>query len=232
MNTKNKTSILLGIAFLFQAITAAISKGMLFDPLIVKDDITQSMINIADKSWMLSANIIGQMVTAMGIIFLGVMLYLSLKKQNKIIALVALGFYVFEATLIAVSRIDAFSLIRISQEFVALGQPEYLETMGKLALDATSYGYALHMLPFCIGAILFYSLLYKSKIISRVFSIWGLVTLIPCLVATIIEIFGTFVPIYVYLPYAPFEFVVRIWILIKGLKINQEITENVKRRIK
>jgi hypothetical protein len=228
MNTKNKTSTLLGIAFLFQAVTAAISKGILFDPLIAEGDITQSMLNIANKSWMLSANILFQMITAMGINFLGVMLYRSLKKHGNTIALVALGFYVFEATLIAVSRIDAFSLLRISQEFVATGQPEYLKIMGKLALNATQYGYVLHMLPFCVGAMLFYYLLYKSKVIPRGLSLWGLITLVPCLIATIIELFGFYVPIYVYLPYAPFEFVVGIWILAKGMKNKDEIQEDFK----
>lgn len=125
--------------------------------------------------------------------------------------------------MIAVSRIDAFKMLRISQEFASAGESVYLETIGRLSLEATYYGYTMHMLPFCIGAMLFYYLLYKSKIIPRGLSIWGLITLVPCLIATLVEIFGVYVPIYVYLPYAPFEFVAGIWIIIKGLNIQTEM---------
>jgi hypothetical protein len=45
--------------------------------------------------------------------------------------LVALGFYALEAALLAVSRTEAFSLLRISQEFAASGQPANLLIIGK-----------------------------------------------------------------------------------------------------
>ncbi len=57
---------------------------------------------------------------------------------------------------------------------------------------------------------------------------WGLITLVPCLIATVIELFGFYVPIYVYLPYAPFEFVVGIWILVKGINDKNEIHKDFK----
>ena len=56
--------------------------------------------------------------------------FCSPEEQSEKIALVALGFYILEAALLAVSRIEAFSLLRISQEYVIAGQPAYLETMG------------------------------------------------------------------------------------------------------
>ena len=73
------------------------------------------------------------------------------------------------------------------------------------------------MLPFCVGAILFYYLLYKSRVIPRVLSAWGLVSVPIVLVATVLAILGYRVPFLVYVPYVPFEWVVGAWILIKGL---------------
>jgi len=213
MDTNNKTSRVLGIAFLLQAITSLTSGMILKLALIVPGNISETMINIAKNAWLMRANILGEMITALGIIFLGAILFLTLRKQNEKIALVALGFYILEAALLAVSRIEAFSLLRISQEYVAAGQPAYLQTIGNLAYDSMSFGYTLLMLAFCPGGILFYYLLYKSVVIPRGLSLWGLITVFPCLAATLFAIFGYTLPFAIYLPYVPFEFVIGVWIL-------------------
>jgi hypothetical protein len=155
----------------------------------------------------------------LGIIFLGAMLFVTLRKQNEKIALVALGFYLLETALLAVSRMATFSLIGISQEYVKAGYPAYLLTMGNLAFESMDFvGSTLHMLAFCFGGILFYYLLYKSGIVPRGLSLWGLITVFPCLIGTLLAIFDYQVPFLVYLPYAPFELVIAVWILVKGLK--------------
>jgi hypothetical protein len=223
MNTVNKTSRVLGVAFLLQAITDLISGLILKLALTVPGDISKTMINIANKPWLMRANILGEITTAVGIIFLGAILFVTLRKQNENIALIALGFYILEAALLAASRIEAFSLLRISQEYVAAGNPAYLQTIGNLAFESMNFGYTLIMLPFCLGAILFYYLLYKSGVAPRALSLWGLITVFPCLIGTLFSVFGYQVPFFVYLPYVPFEFVIGVWILVKGINDASEI---------
>jgi len=229
MNSVNNTSRVLGVAFLLQAITSLISGMILKLALIVPGNITESMINIANNAWLMRANILGEMITAVGIIFLGAVLFVTLRKQNEKIALVALGLYILEAALLAASRIPAFSLLHISQEYVTAGHPANLLMMGNLAFESMNFGYTLLMLPFSLGAILFYYLLYKSGVVPRVLSLWGLITAVfPCLIATLFSIFGYQVPFFVYLPYAPFEFAIGVWILVKGIKIQQTSRIQIK----
>lgn len=191
--------------------------------LIVPGNINESMIKIANNAWLMRTNILGEMITTAGIIFLGAVLFVTLRKQNEKIALIALGFYILEGALLAASRIPAFSLLRISQEYATAGHLVNLLMMGNLAFESMNFGYTLLMLPFCFGAILFYYLLYKSDIIPRVLSLWGLLSVLPCLIATLFSIFGHQVPFFVYLPYVPFEFVVGVWILVKGIKVQQTV---------
>ena len=216
MNTVSKTSRVLGVAFLLQAITSLTSGMILKQALTVPGNIGETMIKIANNAWLMRANILGAMITALGIIFLGAILFVTLRKQNEKMALVALGFYILEAALLAASRMEAFSLLRISQEYVTAGHPAFLQTIGNLAFESMDFGSTLHMLAFCPGGILFYYLLYKSGIIPRVLSLWGLITVIPCLIATLSAIFGYKLPFAIYLPYAPFEFVIGVWILSKA----------------
>jgi hypothetical protein len=216
MNSERKLSVALGTAFLFQATTSLIS-GMIPMSLIVPGNIDQSMTNIAGHAGLLRANFLGDLITAVGVIALGVLLFVVLREHGEILALIALGCYLLEVALGAVSRIPAFALLRISQEYAAKGHPEDLRALGNLTLDTMDFGFGLLMLPCCIGAILFYHLLYKSRVIPRVLSAWGLVSIFVVLVATVLVISGYKVPFLVYVPYIPFEWVVGAWILIKGL---------------
>ena len=114
MNTDKNTPRLLGAAFVLQAVASLLSGLILFQPLIVSGNIIDSMTNISNNALQMRASIVVEMITAIGIVMLGSLLFVTLKKQNGKIALVALGLYLIEAALLAASRIEAFSLLRIS----------------------------------------------------------------------------------------------------------------------
>jgi len=219
MNTTNKVSRVLGVAFLLQFITS-FSSGVFIKPLwLVPGDIAATMLKIAENPGFLRANILADMLTALGVIFLGAMLFLTLRKQNEKMALVGLTFYILEGALLAASRMGTFSLLRLSQEYAITVVPELL-TFGSLSLETMDYvGDTLHMLAFCLGAILFYFLLYKSQVVPRWLSLWGLITLIPLLAGTLTAIFDMHLPFILFVPYVPFEPVIGIWILVKGIPI-------------
>jgi len=222
MNSNKNTPKLLGAAFLLQAVASLVSGLILFQPLIVSGNIIDSMTNIANNVLQMRASIVVEMITAIGIIILGVLLYLTLKKQNMKIALVALGLYLIEAALLAASRISAFSLLRISQESVIAGHPAYLQTLGNLFYESQSFGYDLHMLPFALGATLFYYLFFKSGFLPRVLSLWGLIAAPLALVGILFALFGYDVPIVVFLPNLPFELTIGVWLMVKGLRDGSE----------
>jgi hypothetical protein len=223
MNTANKTSRILGVAFLLQFVTSFSSGAFMKQAWFVPGNISETMFKIADHSLLMRTNILVDMLTALGITFLGAILFLTLRKQNEKMALTALGFYILEAALLAGSRIETFSLLRISQEYVTTGQPAYLLTMGNLAYESMDFvGNTLHMLAFCLGGILFYYLLYKSNVVPHWLSLWGLITVFPMLIGTVSQVFGSALPFYFYAPYVPFEFVLGVWILVKGIKDDSE----------
>jgi hypothetical protein len=217
MNKATTVSRVLGVAFLLQFVTS-FGNGVFLQSLwLVPDDIGATMTKIASNPGLMSASILLDMLTALGVIFLGAMLFLTLRTQNEKMALTALAFYILEGALLAASKGDAFSLLRISQEYASAGQPAYLQTMASLALESMDFvGSTLHMLAFCLGGILFYYLLYQSSLVPRALSLWGLITLFPLLVGTVTQVFGYTLPMFLYFPYVPFEFVIGVWILVKG----------------
>jgi hypothetical protein len=222
MTSDRNTVKLLGGAFLLQAIASAVSGLFLLQPLIVPGNIVDSMTNVANHAVQMRASIVVEMITAIGVVMLGALLFLVLNKQNRNIALVALGLYWIEAAILAASRIPAFSLLRASQESVLAGHPDSLQTLGTLFYEAQSFGYDLHMLPFALGATLFYLLFFTSRLIPRGLALWGLIAAPLALVGTLIVLLGYTVPIVVFLPNLPFELTMGVWFLVKGIREGSE----------
>jgi len=215
-NTNMDSTRLLGAAFLLQAIASAISYLVLRDPLIDPDGIVDTMTNIARSALQMRASIVFEMITVIWIAMLGALLFVVLKKQNMKVALVAMGLYLVEVSLLAVSSLAAFGLLRTSQESVLAGHPEHLQSLGRLIYEAMEFANDLHMLPFAVGATLFYCLVYRSRLLPRSLALLGLVAAPVALAAILMELLGVALPIYVYMPNLPFELGAGLWLLIKG----------------
>jgi hypothetical protein len=161
------------------------------------------------------------LLTSVAIIVLGVMFYVDFHEQYRIVALVALVFFVAEGITLAVGKMGAYALVPLSQDFVGAGAPEasHFQTLGSFlyyGLDRT--GYNVHMLFFCLGGILWYYLLYASSYVPRALSIWGLAAVCLLTIPVLLVLVNrnwTYLDILA-LPYAPFELVLGLWLVIKG----------------
>jgi hypothetical protein len=221
MNSDKNTVRFLGAAFLLQAI-ASLVWTLLLSSLIVIGDISASMTNISNNALRMRASIVVAMITAIGIVMIGVLMYVILKKHNRKIAIVAMGLYLVEAAILAVSRIPAFALLRISQESVIAGYPAYLDTLGNLFYESAEFGDWLHMLPFALGATLFYYLFFKSGYIPRALSLWGLIAAPLAFIGTLFGLLGYDVPLVVFLPNLPLELGIGLWLMVKGIRDGSE----------
>ena len=221
MSSNKNTPRFLGAAFLFQAI-AALAWTLLLSSLVEIGDISATMTNISNNVLQMRVSIVIALLTAIGVAILGALLYIVLHKQNKIIALVALALYLLEAAILAASRIEAFSLLRISQESVIAGHPDYLQTLGKLYYESADFGDWLHALPFAIGALLFYYLFFKSRYIPRALALFGLATASLALIGTSIVLLGFEFPLIVIGLNFLFEVTIGMWLLVKGISNGSE----------
>ncbi len=215
---QNKKNKILGIAFILQFITS-FTNGVFIKPLwYVNHDMHNTLLMIAKNPSIFRLSILLDVLTALGVIFLGAILYNSLKDVNKNIALTAFGLYVLEGALLVASKVESFTILQISQEYSKSGFSSDLLFLADISYNSMEFvGSSLHMLAFCIGAIMFYYLLFRSSTIPKWLSLWGLLSLMPLLVGTMAMIFGTSIPFVFYVPYVPFELFIGLFILTKGL---------------
>jgi hypothetical protein len=221
MNIEMNTIRLLGAAQLFVFATGIIGNQLLVS-VVGSDSMSDKLVNISDNLTRVRISNLVTLVECVGIIVLGVLFYIVFNKEYKIIALVALGLFLAEAITLAVSKIGAYALIPLSQEFVGAGAPEssYFETLGDFLYSGVDrLGYDIHLLFFALGAMLWYYLFYVSNYIPRVLSVWGIAAVCLFTVYILLTLYDRDFPPAVgilALPYLPYELFLGVWLIVKG----------------
>jgi len=157
------------------------------------------------------------------VVVIPVMMFPILKKHNESLALGYVVFRVLEAAAAFAVAISLLLLITLSQGFVKAGPPDasYFQTLGTLLIEAGDWTGVPLDLAFGLGALMFYYLLYQSKLIPRFISVWGLIggTLVLAEAGFLAMVshspFST-IPIFLWLPVAVNEMVLAVWLIVKG----------------
>ena len=211
----------LGVAFLIVVFTS-LGSGLLLMSAVGSGGISENLVDISNRPTLMRLFILSDLITSLGIIVLAVLLYVVLNKQNKIMALDALGCWLTEAMSLAISKTGASALIPLSQEFVKAGAPEhsYYQTLGEFLYSSVviQLGQTTELLFYCFGAILWYYLFYKSMYIPRAISLFGLIAVSVALGGLAFQFLGHDVSIFVYLPILPFELTIGVWLMLRGIK--------------
>ena len=225
MTAAKNTPKILGLMFIIVIILSVIS-GTFLNPLNYSmtgppENITDTMVNFSEYPAKVQLSITGYLIEAACIVFLSGLLYTVLKEQNRVIARWAFGLWILEAVFVAIRQINAFSLLYTSQGFVQAGAPSesYYQTLGSLFYRLMQFSYDVQMVFYCIGGFLFYYLFFRSNFVPAWISIFGLIVASLGFIGEVLVIFGYAVPLYIFLPILPFELIIGLWLMIKGIKV-------------
>ena len=164
-------------------------------------------------------------VLAMGIslAMVPILMYPILKKESETLAV---GYLVFRGALetftYLTTVISFLHLLTLSQAYAQAGATATLsyQAYGIVLADTKMIG-SITTIVFIIGALMFYSILYRSKLIPRWLSGWGLVSTIPYIVSGMLVLFDiigndSIIQTLLYLPLAIQEMVLGVWLIVKG----------------
>jgi hypothetical protein len=155
---------------------------------------------------------------------IAILLFPILRKYNESLALGFVGFRIIAGVFIITGVIILLLLLPLSQEFVkaeATGS-SYFQTLGGLLRAGRDLvNHVAMILALSIGDLMFYYLLYQTKLVPRWLSGWGLVGITLTILASLSLMFrliGIITPIYMVLnlPLILQEMVLAIWLIVKG----------------
>lgn len=152
-----------------------------------------------------------------------VVLYPVLRKYGEVLAL---GYVVFRGALETVIGLMApiawLLLVAMGRSYVppAAAAASGFQTSGALLLKVGENS-SLTGIVFCLGALMFYALLYRSRLVPRWISVWGLAALVPYLAAAFLTLFALLDPMsstamLLYSALALQEMVMAVWLIVKG----------------
>jgi len=218
MNSGKNTPRLLGVAFLvvlFLTFSELWAKSI-----IGTGSVSDSLVSVLDSLVQLRISILLGLILSAAIVVLAVLLFVVLHKQNKTIALVALGWWLLEAIMVAVRHLSISSLLPLSQEYVKAGAPDssYFQTLGLSFAGRWDHEYQAVLLFFSLGGMLWYYLFYRSKFIPRGLSGFGLVAASLASIGASLTILGRDPGRIMFAPTALFELSIGLWLVVKGIK--------------
>ena len=227
MNSNRKTAIIVGVLFLTAMVTYLLGASLL-----------ESILNAPDYLITVSANetqvIIGvllELINVVAIVGIAVMMFPIFKKYDEALALGYVAFRIIESVAIIASDISPLSLLTLSQEYGKAGAPDvsYFQTLGTLFMSARAHWTGLMLgIFFSLGALLFYYLLYQSKLVPRFISVWGLIAVVLVLAMNLLETFGISISagIIFGLPIILNEIFLGIWLIVKGFNSSAIASES------
>jgi hypothetical protein len=153
-------------------------------------------------------------------------LYPVLRKYNRSLALGSVAGRTVEGVFVLVGTLSLLVLLTVGQESAVAGAAaaSSSQAVGDMLLAVRDWALGfLGLLPFGVGALMYYYLLYRSRLVPRWLSGWGLIGAGLLLVATVnaglTQSFGfTTVNTALNIPIGLQEMVLAVWLIVKGFK--------------
>jgi Domain of unknown function (DUF4386) len=220
MSTSQNAPRLLGAAFLGVVATSLIGGLAPITSTTGSGSVSEVLASVAGNVTLTRFAVLGGMFNCAGIVILAALLYAVLSDQNKTIAVIALGLWWGEAIFYAAYVMGLTALIPLSLDFIKAGSPDssYFQAVGEFLYGGLcKFGMTALMFFYCSGGLLWYYLFFKSRLVPRALSIYGLAAVSLGMVGIVLELVGNSVPMLVYIPIGPFEIVIGTWLLVRGI---------------
>jgi hypothetical protein len=213
---RRRAAITTGVLFIIGDIAGVLSfvvtRGLLDGP--------DALTKIAVNQGRLALGALLVLVMGFALAMIPVVMYPILKRYNEVLALVTV---VFRGALETVAYLTYAGvwlvLLELSREPAAVasaGAPHVQTLTGLLVATQGSVVTWLTAIVFSLGALMFYYLFYRSRLVPRWLSVWGLVGAALYLSAPLLDMFGHGFGVLM-APLAVAEIVLAVWLIVKGL---------------
>ena len=226
---QHKAAKVAGLMFLFSLIVPSLNWAFVLSKLVVTENVLATANKIMANEFQFRIGITIELIMSIGLIVLGMALYIVLKPVNKNLALFALLLKLVEATIAAAVVLVSFiALLVLNQKaYVTIFTPEQLQVPVGLILNVHTAIFSIPMAFLGLDMMVFSYLFFKSKYIPRVLAGFGVLSFALIFIHALMFILA---PKYATMPinqvifWAPsglFEIIIGIWLLSKGIKIQQ-----------
>jgi hypothetical protein len=175
---------------------------------------------VAANSSQLTGGAFFTLMMGVSLVAMTVFLYPIFKKDSEELALGMLLFRgALEGTWYLVATLGMLTLVALGNEYVASGADSAaLQSMGNVLYQFQDFVGPVGTIVFLIGATCLYISFYRTRLIPRWLTIWGLIGVVPYMAYALLHFFhlDTGYGFYLQMVLAPQEIVMGLWLVIKG----------------
>ncbi len=217
MNTYRKTAMYTGLLYII-----VFAAGILSIVYVIEKP--DYLIMVSENANQVFLGAFFQLVMVPAYIGIALLLYPILKQYNERLSLGFVGFRFIAGAFHILGIISLPLFLILSREFVKAGAPDlsYFHTLGNLLRTGRDLlNHVGMIISLSIGGLMLYSVLYRSKLVPRWLSGWGLVGTALTILASLLFMFRLIdlvTPFYliINLPLAVQEIVFALWLIFKG----------------
>ena len=223
MNANRKTARIVGALFLVSNVTFILGAVVFVEPILGAPDYLSL---VSPNRAQVILGVLLELINGIAYLGIAVLLFPILKQRFESMALGYVGFRIIEFVMQTLSDLSPLSLLTLSEEFVRAGAPaaSSFQALGTLLLAERSWAFQMVSITFGLGALLFYTMLYPSKLIPRFISIWGLLGATVVLANTMFDMFSLTVPNLGVLMLLN-ELFLGVWLIVKGFNPSAIVSE-------
>jgi hypothetical protein len=213
MNTNKMTARIVGVLFITATAITILGIVVLGSTL----DAPDYLVNVPENENQVIIAVICELILAGSVVGIGFMMFPILKEHMESLALGYVALRLIEAILIVVASISLLSLLTLSQEYVAGSlDASYYQPLGTSLLALRDWAFVIGTMIFLgLGGLPLYYLLYRSKLIPRWLSVWGLIGATSVLLYGLLSLYGLD-PAFLAAPIAVQEMIFALWLIVKG----------------
>jgi Domain of unknown function (DUF4386) len=233
VTSTRRTSIATGALFIL-ATVAALAADALKPALTGPDYLT----GVANHPNRLAAAALLYLVAAGASVGIAITLYPLLKKIDAVLALGSVIFRTIEAVFYTAAVVSLSSILPLGQQLATAPADNRvpIHAIADSLLSIRDHSSLVAVFAFSLAALMYYTLFYRSRLVPRWLSGWGLAAAFLMMIACLLALFSNS-PVTGYtlliLPIAVQEVVLAVWLLVKGfspsLRTSKASSENSAR---
>ncbi len=206
MSADRKAAVWIGVLYIIGTVALVLS-------LVVTDGVLAGSAYLAQVAAQPNQLAIGALLVLLAGFALAMVPVVFWPVGKRYNATLAMGYVVFrgalEGAIYIATALGWLLLIALSTQPDAAPLAGFVRTVEAVAWDQ------LVAIPFALGALMFYVLLYQSRLVPRWLSVWGLVGAVLYIVPPLGSMFGLSLGVLM-APLAVQEMVMAVWLIAKG----------------
>ena len=214
MSSTRRTSIATGALFILATIAALAAAAL--EPSLTGVD---SLSAVAEQPNRLAAAALLYLIAAGSSV--AIALYPLLKQINVALALGSVVFRTIEAVFYTAAVVSLLSILPVGRQLATARADNQapIQAIADVLLSMREHSTLVAVFAFTLGALMYYTLFYRSRLVPRWLSGWGLAAALVMIAACLLALFSDS-PVTGYtlliLPIAVQEMVLAVWLLVKG----------------